>query len=105
MAFISRVTECVSFNVGKQLDAFAHCSKRYLIVAGLITGWAVGLFFASKAFMPKPAAFALMSICSYAFAHLASDVISCTHIFARWLLSHGGEQGKRDLSSLSVSTV
>jgi len=105
MSFISASAERVSCTLGKQLDTVARQAKHWLVVAGAVSGWATGLFFASRSLVSKSAAGFLMCISSYAFVRLALDATNCMAFVAKWLLKHGGEPGTRYLTSVSAARV
>ncbi len=105
MSFISNSTERISFALGKRLDTTAHQAKRWFVVAGLISGWATGLFFASRSLVSQSAAACLIGISAYAFVRLAFDTTSCMALAAQWLLQHGGEPGKQYLTSVKAAPV
>ena len=81
MAFISGIGERLAFTVGKQLDVISLQGKRWIVLAGIVGGWAVGFFFAARAIITPTEAIALMATCSYAFARLAAD----TTFLISWL--------------------
>lgn len=105
MAFISAISETVSYFVGSNLDAISSETKRWYTLAGLVGGWAVGFFYAARCAVPKPQAIVLMAICSYAMARLGTDINSLVNMLALWLLEHGGERGEKYLLEYKVEVV
>lgn len=100
MSLVTGLGQAISFAVGKPLESITYEKKRWFIVAGLIGGLSAGLFFASRALITQSEAFALLSICTYAFMHFAADTAFVINSFAKWLLNHGGEKGHRYLQSI-----
>ena len=67
--------------------------KAWAIVAAGVAGWAVGVFVATRTLLPKPAAMAVIGICTYAGARMISDIFNLFSMCSIWLLN--AERGGR----------
>lgn len=105
MAGLTGIQESICRTVGSQLHNVASSSKKWVIIAGIVAGWAVGFFFVSKAILMPEEQAALMAITTYAGIRLALDAMGYLNWVAKWLLERGGEEGRMQLSCISSEAI